>query len=180
MSRGSFARGLVFASLGGLGAMPFAIVAAGVLGYANAMALYALALVPLYLLVIAPTLRRGAAGALLAAAFAMTVLLAFPHAAIAGALTPFLLGIPRSAMLFPRPWARAVWLEFAFSTTAFVVAFCFSDGALVGDSLAIWTFWLVQAGFAVAPGEARKPDGEAADPFEVAQGAITAVLERRR
>ncbi len=153
MRRLSFLRGLVFALVAGLVVVLWLTIAGPLIGYARAASLYGLALLPGYALAVAPSLRRGAGGFLLAAALVSPAAFFAPGPRLAFVLTPFVLGIVRSAILFPRPLARALFLEGCCSVLAVALATLFHDASVVGTTFAIWAFWLVQAGFALAPGE---------------------------
>jgi hypothetical protein len=177
MRRLSLMRGLVFALIAGLGAMFWLLLVGPVIGYARAAALYGLGLLPWYALSVAPTLRLGAAGFLLAALLVVPVAFFDPGPRLALALTPFVLGIVRSAISFPRPFARALFLELCVSALAVALAAFFHDTSVVGTTFAVWAFWLVQAGFALAPGEPQRAR-EDADAFEAAHARAIAVLER--
>jgi len=180
MSRLSFLRGLGFALVAGLGILLWLTIAGPLIGYARAAALYGLALLPGYALAVAPNLRLGAGAFLLAAALALPAAFFAPGPRLVFVLTPFVLGIVRSAILFPRPFARALFLEACCSLLAVSLAVLFHDASVVGTTFAIWAFWLVQAGFALAPGEPRTAaPSPAGDPFDAARDRALAVLERR-
>ena len=153
MKQLSLLRGLVFALIAGLG-------------------------LPCYALLVAPTLRRGVVALLLSAALVAPVALVDPGPRVVFVLTPFVLGIVRSAILFPRPLARALFLELCVSGLALALSAFFQDASLVGETFAVWAFWLVQAGFALAPGEAQPAQENEGDAFEDARARALAVLER--
>jgi hypothetical protein len=178
MRRLSLMRGLVFALIAGLGVMFWLLLAGPVLGYARAAALYGLGLLPWYALSVAPTLRLGATAFLLAAVLVVPAAFFDPGPRLVLALTPFVLGIVRSAMLFPRPFARALFLELCVSALALCLAAFFHDASVVGTTFAVWAFWLVQAGFALGPGEPQR-GREDPDPFEAAHARALAMLDRR-
>jgi hypothetical protein len=180
MRRLSWLRGLTFALVAGLGILLWLSMAGPSIGDARAAALYGLALLPGYALAVAPSARLGASAFLLAAVLALPAALFAPGPRFVFALTPFVLGIVRSAILFPRPFARALVLEACCSVLAVSLAVFFQDSSRVGTTFAIWAFWLVQAGFALAPGEPRAaPPSQVGDPFDAARARALAVLERR-
>jgi predicted membrane metal-binding protein len=178
MKRLSLLRGLVFALIAGLGVMFWLQIAGPSVGYARATALYGLGLLPCYALTVAPVLRRGVVACALSVALVAPVAVMEPGSRLVFALTPFILGIVRSAVLFPRPFARALFLELCVSGLALLLAAFFHDASVVGVTFAVWVFWLVQAGFALAPGEAQAAQQDADDAFEVARARALAVLER--
>jgi hypothetical protein len=179
MQRLSFLRGLLFALFAGLGVFLWLILAGPFLGYARAATWYGLGLLPGYALIIAPDLRRGVSACLLAAALTVPAALFAPGPLYVFAITPFVLGIVRSAVLFPRPFARALFLEACCNLLAVAVAAFFYDASVVGTTFALWAFWLLQAGFALAPGEPEARLAAAGDPFEAARARALAVLEGR-
>lgn len=171
---------LLFALVAGLGILLWLAIAGPLIGHARAISLYGLALLPGNALAVAPSLRRGAGAFLLAAGLALPAAFFAPGPRLVLVLTPFVLGIVRSAILFPRPFARALFLEACCSLLAVSLAVSFHDASVVGTTFAIWAFWLAQAGFALAPGEpAAGPPSPAGDPFDAARARALAVLERR-
>jgi len=171
-------RGVLFALIAGLGVLFWSLVVGPIIGREPAAAFYAVALVPVYALVVAPNVRRGVAALSLAAALALPVLCFDTGPKLALAVTPFVLGIVRSAVLFPRPLVRALFLELCVSVAALLVAAFFHDPSPIGTTFAVWAFWLVQAGFALAPGEPAPAREAAADRFELARARALAILER--
>jgi len=95
------------------------------------------------------------------------------------ALTPVVLGIVRSGVSFPRPLARALGYELSFALLSIGAAWTVYEPSLIGVPCAIWTFWLVQSGFALVPGAVRDPS-PTTDPFDRAHRQALSVLERRR
>jgi hypothetical protein len=171
-------RGILFAVFAGLGVLFWSLVIGPIVGRGPAAAIYALALVPLYAITVAPNLRLGAIAFSLAAALALPVLCFDPVPRLALAITPFVLGIIRSTVLFPRPLARALFLELGVSALALLVAAVFHDPSPIGTTFAVWAFWLVQAGFALAPGEPAPGRQAVGDRFELAHARALAILER--
>jgi hypothetical protein len=179
MRRPNLLRGVVFALIAGLGVMFWLLLAGPIFGYARAAALYGLALLPWYSLAVAPAWRAGLIAFFLAAVLAMPAALFAAGPRLVFALTPFVLGIVRSAILFPRPFPRALFLELCCSVPALLLAAFFHDSSVIGMTLAFWAFWLVQSGFALAPGEPGETSvRESGDAFEVAHARALAVLER--
>src|SRR4051812_19253807 len=136
MKRLSLLRGLVFALIAGLGVMFWLQLAGPSVGYARASALYGLGLLPWYALSVAPTLRRGVVAFLLSAALVAPAALFVPGSHFVFVLTPCVLGIVRSTILFPRPFARALCLELGVSGVALLLAAFFHDASVVGVTFA--------------------------------------------
>ncbi len=180
MRRLSLARALGFALVACLGFMFWQILAGPLIGEARAATLYGLALLPGYALAVAPSVRSGVTACLLSTLLALAAAVFAPGPTFVAALTPFVLGIVRSAILFPRPFARALFLEVCCSVLALGLARFFHDSSSVGTTFSIWAFWLIQAGFALAPGDAKSSGAEpVGDAFEAARARALALLERR-
>jgi len=180
MKRPSFLRGLLFALFAGLGVLLWLTLAGPLLGYTRAATWYGLGLLPWYALIVAPLPRLGVNAFLVATALAGFAALFAPGPLFVFALTPFVLGIVRSAILFPRPLGRALFLEGCCNVLAVGAAAFFYDSSVIGTTFALWSFWLLQAGFALAPGDPEATLEAAGDPFEVARARALAVLERGR
>jgi hypothetical protein len=94
------------------------------------------------------------------------------------ALAPVILAIARSAFIYPRPFARALVYELLVNGLATIAALVLYDRSAIGAAFSLWSFWLVQAGFALVPGAAHAC-ADPIDPFDRAHAAAIAVLERR-
>jgi hypothetical protein len=171
---------LVFAACAALGALLWMLTAAPLFGYGGAAATCALALVVIHPLFVAPTVPRGVATAGVAFALAVPIACLRPSPFEAFTAGSFLLGIVRSALLYPRPFARALLLETGLGGGGLLALLFFYDGGLSGAVFGFWSFWLVQAGIALVPGDASPPEHRPVDPFERAQAAALLVLDRRR
>ncbi|HET9934606.1 MAG TPA: hypothetical protein VFQ35_28070 [Polyangiaceae bacterium] len=173
MARNSLLRGLAFALVAGTTA-PFLVFAAGL-----PVASVALCTVVVHLLVVAPNLRRGLHAAALASALALPCALFVSDQLTGIALGAVILGLCRSALLYPRSFARALVAELAFLGVGSVSALIWAGTAFVGVPLMTWSFWLVQAGFVLFQPDSRGSGDVPADPFERAQRLAEAVLAGR-
>ena len=175
MARSKFFRGLAFALAAGAAA-PFALFSAGgQRGIGNSV-LFA---VVLYLLLAHDNLRRGVAASALALVLGVPFALFLREPNVLIALALVTLGLCRSAVLYPRPFVRALACELFFVGAGALGAFVWFDWSAVGVCLSTWSFWLVQAGFALtATSSAAREEGPS-DPFERAHAAAEAVLAGR-
>ena len=166
MKRASFGRGLGFAVLAGMLTFPVQLFGSLVFGYDGSLARLLLGLSPLSLLFCAPSWRAGISGTLLSGALACGVLLANPSldVALLGALV--ILGLGRAVAYPTRSFARALALELTLGLISAALFASLSDGHLVGDAFAIWSFWLMQSAFALVARAAPARDVAAHDRFE--------------
>ncbi len=176
--RNAFARGLLFA----IGAAIAALLApAFALGSLALHVLLLAGLVPAYLLVIAPDLRRGLGVSLtLLLVSGLLWAIGTPPAQLA-TLQLLALGIVRSGVFYPGGKLRAVLIEGSLIGTGIAFA-----GFLVGTrpswmsvdiALAVWGFFLVQSSFALIGARTEVTPGQQRDPFDEANARATAVLE---
>jgi hypothetical protein len=170
----------VFAVCAALGTAFWVASAASLLGYGNASASCALALVVLYPLFAAPSVERGVAATFVTAALAIPLACLLPAPFVAFLGMSVLLGVVRSTLLYPRPFARALVLEAALALAGLGPVFLFYDGGLVGAVFALWSFWLIQAGFALSWGEPSRPAERSVDPFDRSYAAAVSLVEQRR
>ena len=177
MKAPGLARGLLFALFAGLGTVPWLVLTVPWFGYARAVSIYLLLLPLVCLPWQAPNLRRGLGAALLATLLTLPAALAdlSPSAALLCAL--FALGLGRSGVCYPRPLARALFLELALAFTAALVAGVVFDRSLFGSALAVWSFWLVQSAYPLWPGSSTAPDQVEGDAFERARAAAERLLQ---
>lgn len=179
MPRPTLLRGLAFALVAALAAIPWWLVFGSLLGYPAAASAYWLALVVAQPLFVSPRLRRGLIAAALAATLALLATLLRPGPETALLVVAVILGLVRSGVLYPRPLVRALWLELVFAVLGVLPAAWLYDGSGFGLAFASWTYWLVQAAFALtSEGGAR--DLPPADPFTSAHAAAVQVLEEPR
>jgi hypothetical protein len=171
-------RGLLFALFAGLGALPWQLLFGAAWDFDACLGPYLLGLVVAALIACAPSLRRallaGALGACLCGPLALT----FPGIATALLGSLAVLGLARSALLYPRPFARALAFELGLGLLSVAAFALMHDGGPIGNSLAVWSFWLVQSAFALLPGSMRTDDTLERDPFETAVAAADALMQR--
>ena len=174
----SFPRSLGFAAGAAAGYLPFLMLAAPLLGLATARGIYLAALVPLYVVGIAPRRAGGIGAALLGGLLALGALvvtgslsgLALALAAIASFL--------RSGLLYESRPARAWALELLLTGGGLALAASLLGRSELTTALAIWGFFLVQSGFFLLGGvrEALAPIARS-DPFEAAHARALALVE---
>ena len=174
MARHSFVRGLVFALVAGL-LSPFFASSWGASGIGGG----ALVAVFIHLIVVAPELGRGVRAAALAAALGLPCALLVQDRFVVVALAGVILALARSAVLYPRPFARALVAEVTFLGLGVFVALIWTDLGSAGVLFMAWSFWLVQAGFALLAPSAPSTQEAPMDPFEQAQRRAEAVLAGR-
>lgn len=170
MARHSFLRGLVFALVAGLLSPIF-----GARGFGGG----ALVAVFIHLIVVAPDPRRGMRAGALAAALGLPCALLVQDRFVVVALAGVILALARSAVLYPRPFARALVAEVMFLGLGVFVALIWTGLGSAGILFMAWSFWLVQAGFALLAPSAPSTQEVPTDPFEQAQRRAEAVLAGR-
>jgi len=175
MTRSNFFRGLAFALAAGAAA-PFGLfLAGGQRGIGNSM-LFA---VVLYLLFAHDNLRRGLGAGALALVLGVPFALFLRDPNVLTLLSLVTLALCRSAVLYPRPFARALAWELVFMGTGALGAFVWWDWSAVGVCLSTWSFWLIQSAFALTVTSSAGRDEAPSDPFERAHAAAEAVLAGR-
>lgn len=178
MARSQFARALSFALLAGPLSWFALVLATPLFGQEQAFALYGLGCVTLHPLFIADNLRRGVRASLLAAALCLVAVVMFGRPMVLATLAPAILALVRSAYLFPKPLARALFFELVFNVGALFALGFFYDGGAIGCAFASWSFWLIQSAFALLPGSRSAAQVGPSDPFERAHAAAIQLLER--
>jgi len=175
--RSAFARSLLFAALAGLGTAPFLLLASPLVGAGRALALYGWLAVLAYLGWTAVTVRHGFVAVAIAAALAPLLALATAGGGVwAGlAAAAMLLAAGRGAILRSLPPARALAAEALLTGGGLLLARLLASDSLLGASLGVWTFFLVQCLYPLLGGEARPAEGDL-DPFEKAQRELERVL----
>jgi hypothetical protein len=173
----SFLRGLSFALFAGLGALPFQLLFGARWNYDSSLGPYQLGLTVLAVIAGAPSLRAAVGAGALTAALCGSLAITSPGVATAtlGALCA--LGLARSALCYPRPFARALAFELLLALPAAAAFALLHDGHPIGNSLAVWAFWLVQSAFALLPGTPRPSSDPTRDRFETAASAAERLMQ---
>lgn len=168
---------MLFAALSGAGALLWISSVRRALGADVALSVYALGVVPLFLLWASPSWGRGAAAAGLATALGLPTAVWWPTPLVAGLTAVCALGVARLALL-QRPFRlRAVGTEAVQGAAALGAAACAYDGAAWGGATAVWVACLVEfAGAATAAGLQRAPTARQS-PFEVARRQVLRILD---
>lgn len=170
-------RSLLFAVLVGLGAVPFSMVAAPVIGWESACVAIVLVSAVLYLVVASPSWSRALPVAVLAALLSLLVgLLAstITEAVLGAALV---VGLCRSGVLYRRAAARCLTVELGLLLVGLLFARLLASPSPLGAGLALWGFFLVQSLFFVVGGwEPRPVAGENGDAFDEAERRVMEVL----
>jgi hypothetical protein len=172
-------RGLAFALFAALGTLPWQLLFAPFVGYASAFAVYMLGLSVAALLFLAPSLRRALGAAAVATLVLLPIALLAPAPSVALLAGLCMLGVGRSGMSYPRPFARALAVELSLGLCASLAALFFYDLGLFGSALAVWSFWLVQSTFSLLPGRSLAAEAPAGDAFDQARAAAERLMHAR-
>ena len=171
--------GVVFAAVAALGWMPWLVVVGPFLGLGGARIAYLVGVAALYVAGLSPRPTRRIVAAL------TTVGAGIVLALVARSMSELVLGLAaviglaRSAFLYPAAAPRAVLRELCLLGGGLVFARFLAGFAPPATAFALWGFLLVQSFFFLVDvdraGRARAPH---VDPFEEACRRATALLER--
>lgn len=179
MSRGSgFLRAVVFAALAGIGFVPAVTMARGAVGATTAASLYLVLAVALFFgLARVPRSKAVAAVTLVVGAGLLTTWLSSSLAATACVLT-LVIAATRARIVQrqrpPRPWL----VEGVLGVLALAVAGQVADHDLHSMALAVWAYFLVQAASCLLGSGAADTPKFQPDPFDVALGRATDLMDR--
>lgn len=174
-----FGSSLLFGAVAAAGFVPFAILAAPLLGRSGSLVAYALASAAVYLAGIGASRRQGLAAALLVAGAGAAAALLAPDPRDALLATGMIFGLCRSGLLYRSRFARALLLEGALVGAGLGVAGQLLDASTFSAVLAVWAFFLVQSVFFLIGGvEARCEDPGELDPFDAAHARVLEILEQ--
>jgi len=177
----SFGGAVAFAAAAGAGWPVFALVFGPFAGAHAALGLYLVAAAALHAFAIAGDRARAAAAALVVAALGVLCLAVARDAWELAAGAALALGVARGALLQRARPARALVAEVALLGAGLLLARWLATPGLLGIALAVWGFFLVQAGFFLVPGEReRRADAAGGDGFEHARRRLVALLEEDR
>ena len=171
-----FGRGLLLALFAGLGALPWQLVFGTAWDYEPSVARYQLALTVVAVIAIAPTWRSAFVAGSLSAALCAALACIAPGIATATLGALCVLGLARSALCYPRPFARALACELLLALPAAGAFAVLYDGRAIGNALAVWAFWLIQSAFALLPGRTSPRERPAQDRFEAALTAAERLM----
>jgi hypothetical protein len=177
MSRKNFVRGLAFGAVAALAAVPWLVVARPVVGTQDALRFFVVMLVPIYLVALAPTWRRGIRVGALAGILGFVVLTFAPNPVSAAVGAAVLLGIMRSGFVYRSRPGRALVTEVVLLGGGLLLAEVLEGGGILSLSFAVWGFFLVQSVYFLLGGIGERPDTvHTADPFERACRDVTQIL----
>ena len=171
-----FGRSLLFAALAAGGLPAARLLLDPIVGSALATHGYLVMVAGLYAMAIAPSHRRGVAGAGFVTLLGAAIVLA-------GARTPELalglaggVAVARSRLLYPTRAMRSIAVELALGLGGLLVAQWFARSGVLGESLALWGYWLVQSVYFPLGGVS--PGGRAArgDPFDDARERLQCLI----
>ncbi len=173
----TFSQSVLFGGVAAAAFAVFALILSSRFGVEWSLVGFAACAIPIYLVGLAETRRRGAAAAMLAAGLiaGVVALDASPREALF--VSALALGLARSGIAYPRAFARGVLIESMLGVGGLSVA-----GILIGTStlsvvLAVWGFFLVQAVFFLIPRARPIRPAEAIDPFDEARDRANAILD---
>ena len=183
MPRRGFLRGIAFAALAAVGALPWLLVARPFLGSATALDLYLVAVTAAYLGDFVAERPRRAAVFLIAglAGIALAILTRNRIELVTGLgvlVAIIRSGFLRSGFLHRSPAARAVVTEAILVGAGLAFARHLGGPSLAGVVLAIWGFFLVQSFYPLVGGIRVRSRAADRDPFEEAHARALAILQR--
>jgi len=174
-----FTRSLLFGAVAAAAFVPFAMLAAPVVGWSSALAAYAVVSASAYLAGLGASRRQGLGAGLLLGLLGTGIALASPSARDSVLAAALLLGLCRSGMLYRTRFARGLLLEGILLCAGLGLAGHLLTGSTFSAVLAIWAFYLVQSVFFLVGGvESRREDCGDADPFETARARAVELLEQ--
>jgi hypothetical protein len=161
-----FARSVVFGALAALLWIPWAILVSPIVGTWNARALYLIAVTVFYIAGLSPSRSRAGSAAVAAAASAVVITLAARSTAELAMGLAAVLGVARSAFLYPAAPARAAVRELALLVGGLFFARFLISTSMPSTALAVWGFLLVQSCFFLIAGTPRRSPARQPDPFD--------------
>jgi len=167
---------LFFAAAAGLGALAWLDAMGPRWGTARALSLYLLMLPVAYPLVAAPSLKKGllavAMGGALTAPFAIWL----PDPRAAALVSALVVSVSRAIVLVPTRGLAGLGREAVLAAGALGAGALAFDSSELGTSLAVWSFWLIQAAGVLFAPAAQQSVQPAPDPFEQAHAAAVKIL----
>jgi len=172
-----FSRSVWFGAAAAAAFAVFGVTLAPRIGLEWALVVFGACVVPVYLFGLAPTRRRGVSAALFAAALigGASLLDVSPRESLL--VAAIALGLGRSGIAHPGPFARSVWIELFLLFGGWSVAGLLLAGSTPSVVLAVWGFFLVQAVFFLLPRTRPTSPGAAIDAFDEARDRANAILD---
>ena len=172
-------RSLLFAALAASGFPVAHLLLDPILGSNLATHAYLVMTASLYAMVIAPSPRRGVAGAGFVALLGAALVLGGCRVSelVLGLATG--VAVARSALLYRARATRSIAVELALGLAGLFLAQWFAGPGLLGGSLALWAYFLVQSiYFPLVEGSPRGATA-AGDPFDRARSRLQSLLRER-
>lgn len=172
-----FAGSLVFAAVAAAALLLVQPLLASLIGTHDALRLFAVGSVALYVAGLAPSWRRGFVAAVAASGLGV-VLLVLPFGVpctVAGAAA--ILAFCRSGILYRAAPLRAIVAEAVLLAAGLALADFLASGGVVSFALATWGYFLVQSVFFLIGGVAIRREPGPSDPFDRARAELLALLQ---
>jgi hypothetical protein len=173
-----FARSLLFAALAA-GAYPvFALLLNPVFGRAQALSLYLIGIVVVYVAGLAPRRTRAIATAGIASVLGVGVLVLAPSIGTIAVGAALIVAVCRSGVLYRSRKARALVAEICLLAGGLGLARFLAGPDTLQVAFAIWGFFLAQSFYFLLGGIAERAETTPGlDPFEVAHTRALALME---
>ncbi len=171
-----FGGSLLFALLAALGLPTARLILDPVLGPVYATDVYLLVTAALYALSIAPTLRRGVAGAALVSLLGVgTLLMGGRTSELVVALVAGI-AVARSVLLYRVRVGRGLAIEVLLSLGGLLLARWFAPPGILGGSLALWGFFLAQSVYFPLSAATPRRRERSGDAFDEARARLQGLL----
>jgi len=174
----SFVGTLLFGALAAA-AWPAWALGLAALGFGTSLSGYLVGLSAVYVAGLAATPARALGAAFWTLGFGATIAFLARGPADVAVGAAIAIGLCRSGLLHARRPARALLLELLLFAGGLLAARTLAAPGLVGVSLAIWGFFLVQSiGFLIGGREPQRDVPAGLDPFDAARNQALELLER--
>ncbi len=180
MSRKNFVRSLAFGAVAALASVPWLLMARSFVGSQDALRIFLVMLVPIYLVTLAATWSRGIRFGALAGVLGVVVLALAPDPFSAAVGAAVLLGVMRSGFMYRSRPGRALLMEMFLLGGGLFLAQTLGGANSLSMIFAVWGFFLVQSVYFLIGGIGERADEpKTVDPFERACRGVTQILEER-
>ncbi len=180
MSRKNFVRSLAFGAVVALASFPWLLMVRPVLGTQDALRLFFVVLVPIYLVSLTPSWSKGIRLGALSGVLGVVVWLVAPGPISAAVGAAVLLGTMRSGFMYRSRPGRALAIEVVLLGGGLLLARALTGGGSSSMAFAVWGFFLFQSVYFLIGGTGeRADDPQTVDPFERACRDVTQILEDR-